>query len=255
MICSRHWAIQPGSRPIANSTVNIRVGNPHRLVDDAGVEVDVRVEAPLDEVVVGERDLLELLRDVEERVLHAEVGEDLVGGGLHERRARVEVLVDPVAEAHELDAVLLALHALDELLDRLAGVADLGEHVEDGLVRAAMERTVDVDPRGDAREDVRLGRPDQSHGRGGRVLLMVLVEDEQTVERAHEHGVDLVHLGEVAEVELQEVLDEAQRIVRVQERLADRLLVRVRREDRQLREEADGVELDLLRSFGSRSSS
>ena len=40
----------------------------HRLVDDAGVEVDVRVEPALLEVVVVERDLLELLREVEQRV-------------------------------------------------------------------------------------------------------------------------------------------------------------------------------------------
>ena len=50
----------------------------HRLVDDAGVEVDVRVELAVDEVLVLERDLLELLRDVEQVVLHAEGLEDLV---------------------------------------------------------------------------------------------------------------------------------------------------------------------------------
>jgi hypothetical protein len=31
LIISRHWAIQPGSRPIANSTVNIDSGNPSAL--------------------------------------------------------------------------------------------------------------------------------------------------------------------------------------------------------------------------------
>ena len=35
VIISRHCAIQPGSRPSANRTVNMRVGN-HRLVDQAG---------------------------------------------------------------------------------------------------------------------------------------------------------------------------------------------------------------------------
>src|SRR5215217_4174402 len=39
-----------------------------RLVDQPGVEVDVRIELALDEVVVLERDLLELQRDVEQRV-------------------------------------------------------------------------------------------------------------------------------------------------------------------------------------------
>src|SRR5439155_6840422 len=39
-----------------------------RLVDQARVEIDVRVQLALDEVVVLERDLLQLQRDVEQRV-------------------------------------------------------------------------------------------------------------------------------------------------------------------------------------------
>ena len=90
------------------------------------------------------------------------------------------------------------------------------------------------------------GRADQAHGRGRGVLLVVLVQDQQPVERLHEHRVDLVQLGEVAEVELEEVLDEAQRVVGVEERLAERLLVRVGGDDRQLREQPDGGQLDHL---------
>ena len=49
----------------------------HGLVDEAGVEVDVGVELAADEVVVGQRDLFELERDVEQRVLAGDL-EDLV---------------------------------------------------------------------------------------------------------------------------------------------------------------------------------
>lgn len=49
-----------------------------------------------------------------------------------------------------------------------------------------------------------------------------------------------------AEVELEEVVHEAQRVVRVQERLADALLVRVGRDDRELGEHPDRVQLDVL---------
>ena len=42
---------------------------PHRLVDQAGVEVDVGVELARDEVVVLQRDPFELERDLEQRVL------------------------------------------------------------------------------------------------------------------------------------------------------------------------------------------
>jgi hypothetical protein len=82
------------------------------LVDEARVEVDVRVELALDEVLVLERDALELDGDVEERVLARDL-EDLVGQLLDDLGARVVVLVDAVAEAHE--AHLAGLHALHEL--------------------------------------------------------------------------------------------------------------------------------------------
>jgi hypothetical protein len=39
----------------------------HRAVDQAGVEVDVRVELALDEVVVVQGDLFEALGDVQQR--------------------------------------------------------------------------------------------------------------------------------------------------------------------------------------------
>jgi hypothetical protein len=64
-------------RPIAKSTGNHVQREAHRLVDEARVEVDVRVELALDEVLVLERDLLELDGDVDERVLADRV-EDLV---------------------------------------------------------------------------------------------------------------------------------------------------------------------------------
>src|SRR4026207_1085418 len=40
----------------------------HRLIDEPGVEVHVRIELVAHEVVVFERDLLELERDVEQRI-------------------------------------------------------------------------------------------------------------------------------------------------------------------------------------------
>ena len=77
---SIQWAIQPGSRPMANSTVNICTGMPDRAIDDAGVEIDVRIELPLDEVRIGERRLFELLGDVEDRIVDVPLGQQLVAG-------------------------------------------------------------------------------------------------------------------------------------------------------------------------------
>src|SRR5262245_55060885 len=70
-------------------------GEAHRLVDDARVEVDVRVELALDEVLVLERDPFELDRDLEQRIVARDL-EDLIGHLLDDLGARVEVLVDAV---------------------------------------------------------------------------------------------------------------------------------------------------------------
>src|SRR6266540_7404548 len=102
----------------------------HRLVDEPRVEVDVRVELVLDEVLVFERDLLELERDVQQRVA-ARDAEHLVGDLLDDLRARVVALVDAVAEAHE--AELTALHALD-VLRHAVERADVLEHAQHLLV-------------------------------------------------------------------------------------------------------------------------
>src|SRR3954468_10497726 len=67
------------------------------LVDQAGVEVDVGVELALDEVLVLERDLLQLLGDLEERVRAGDL-EDVHRGLLDDLGPGVVVLVDPVAE-------------------------------------------------------------------------------------------------------------------------------------------------------------
>ena len=184
---------------------------PHRLVDDPRVEVDVGVQLSLDEVVVGERELFELFGDVEQVVLNPERGEHLVGTLFDEFRPWIEVLVDPVPKAHEFDALVFVLHAFDELVDTLAGCLDLAQHLQHRLVRPTVKRTVQgADASGDRREHVDLSGADHPHRRGGCVLLVVLMQDEQSIERPGDNRVHLVGLGHRAEVELQEVVDEAQ---------------------------------------------
>ena len=75
---------------------------------------------------------------------------------------------------------------------------------------------------------------------------MVLVQDQQALEGARDHRIDLVQLAEHPEVEFEEVVDEAQRVVGVQEGLPDALLVRVGRDDGQLGQHPDRVQLDVL---------
>src|SRR5690606_40399153 len=108
--------------------------------DDPAVIVDVRVELALDEVRIGQRDLLEPLRQVEQRIVDAELLEQRVARGLDDLCARIEVLVDAMPEAHEPHARVPLLDPLDELLELLAALEELRAQPDDGHVRAAMER-------------------------------------------------------------------------------------------------------------------
>src|SRR5690606_18893715 len=68
----------PAGQPADREQDGEHVGREaHRLVDQAGVEVDVRVELALDEVVVLEGGLLQLHRQVQQRVAATDLGEDL----------------------------------------------------------------------------------------------------------------------------------------------------------------------------------
>ena len=100
-----------------------------RLQRDARIEVDIRIELLLDEVVVRQRDALELERDLQDRIVAMPHGvEHLVAGLLHDLRPRIVVLVDAVAEAHEAERIVLVLGALDELRNAVDR-ADLLQHL------------------------------------------------------------------------------------------------------------------------------
>src|SRR5215470_12345079 len=72
----------------------------HRLVDDARIEIEIRIEPARNEVLVLERDLLELDRDVDQGIASGDL-EYLVGELLHDPNARIVVLVETMSEAHE----------------------------------------------------------------------------------------------------------------------------------------------------------
>ena len=108
-----------------------------------------------------------------------------------------------MTEAHEQR--LAVLHLLHEV-GHVVGRVDLAQHHQHGLVGATVQRAVEGGDAGvDGRVGVHLRRPHRSHGRGGAVLLVVGVQDEQDVEGAHQARVDLVvgaeeHLEDVGAV-------------------------------------------------------
>src|SRR5687767_2511176 len=73
-----------------------------RPLHDARIEIDVRIELAGHEVVVLERDALQLERHLEQAVVvQPELGQHLVAGLAHELRARIVVLVHAVPETHQ----------------------------------------------------------------------------------------------------------------------------------------------------------
>ena len=171
-------------------------------------------------------------------VLDAERVEHLVAGLLHDLGARIVVLVDAVAEAHQAERIVLVLGPLDVLGNAVDG-ADLLEHVERGFVGAAVRRAPQArDAGGDAGERIGARRAGEPHRRGRGVLLVVGMQDEDAVERLGEHRVDLVGLARHREAHLQEVRRVVEIVARIDERLADRVLVSHRRDGRHLGDHA-----------------
>src|SRR5918999_1209701 len=182
---------------------------PEGFVDEARVEVDVGIELAAREVVVVQRLLFELDGDVEQRALLVRGLEHLVDVPADDPGPRVVVLVHPVPEAHEsLVALLDALEEGGDILD----TSDALEHPEDRHVGPAVQRTIEPGAAcGDGREGVDPRRPDDPHGCGRTVLLVVGVQYKEHVERLlqarvglvlglchlEEHGQEVARVGEV----------------------------------------------------------
>src|SRR4029078_4516859 len=97
----------------------------------------------LDEVIIGERDALELKRHVKERVVAMVTThsfEHLVQGPPHHRRSWVMGLVHAIAKTHESERITLVVGTLDVF--RNAGdCADLLQHHEHRLGGTAVHRS------------------------------------------------------------------------------------------------------------------
>ena len=122
------------------------------------------------------------------------LAQHLVAGRLEDLGARVEVLVDAVAEAHQLErrwpcpwpARCISSAVMPPLVDLL-------EHLEHCDVRPAVERPPQgADARGTRGEEVGLARADDAHRRGAAILLVVGVQHQDQVQ-----GLDDLRVGDV----------------------------------------------------------
>ena len=120
--------------------------------------------------------------------------------------------------------------------------------VEHGLVGAAMRRAPQRGHAGGNR-GVRIGAgaAGQAHGGSAGVLLVVGVQDEQQVERLGRDRIDDVVLARHREEHVQHVRAVVEVVARIDERLAERMLVGRRRDGRQLGEDAVREDLAVPR--------
>ena len=106
---------------------------------DAAVEIHVGIEVVVDKIGIPERHLLEFLGDVQEGVFKIERAEQLIAHALHDLGPGVVSLVDPVAETHEPEGIVLVLGARDGFFIVPASLVDLVQHVDHGLVGSAVQ--------------------------------------------------------------------------------------------------------------------
>src|ERR1035438_853324 len=107
----------------------------HRLIHDARIKIDIRIELAAYEIIVFQRDAFQLQSDFQPGVASRNF-EDLVGGPLDDLRSRIVIFVDAMAEAHQLP------FSFFDLLDVAGNVVfgtDLVQHVQYFFVGAAMQ--------------------------------------------------------------------------------------------------------------------
>ncbi len=172
----------------------------------------------------------------------------LVGGLLDDRGARVVVLVDPVPEAHQPDAVLLVLDLRHERRRRRRRCAGSARSISStawlappcsGPNSALMPAETDANRLACEEPTSRTVEVEQ-------FCSWSACRTKQQVERARPWPGRPRRARPGSRRSSAGSSRRARGVVRVEERLADRLLVRVGRDRRQLGEQPDRRDLDLL---------
>src|SRR5262245_41371604 len=108
------------------------VGKTQRLQGNARIEIDVRIELLLDEIVILQRDALEFQRGLKQRI--ATLAE-LIKYGIaliaHHLGPRIIVLVHAMSEPHQSEAVVLILGSL-HVFGHAIDAADFLQHLQRG---------------------------------------------------------------------------------------------------------------------------
>ena len=86
--------------------------------------------------------------------------------------------------------------------------------------------------RGDAGKRICARRASKPHRRGRRILLVIGIENEDTIERAGKDRIDSIILAQHREAHVQEIRGIIELVLWINERLAKRIFLRHRGEGR-----------------------
>ena len=223
-----HFGIRSHLAPIRDPSRHPADGEHHRehvhrdadrAENNAAVEIDVGIEFAGDEIVVRQRGLLELLGDVEQRILDPHRGEDALGRLAQDARTRVVVFVNAVAEAHE--AALAFLGGFDRFVSVIPGGLDVLEHFDDCRIGSAVKRAPErTHPGRNTGKEVGPARRDHAHGGSTAVLLVIGVEQKNEIERIDDFRLRIVVPIRLGEHHVQEIGRVAEVPARVDKRQA-----------------------------------
>ena len=162
--------------------------------------------------------------------------------------ARVEVLVHAMAEAHEAEMArscpspsrgTSGCCSTVPICSSIASTASFAPP-------CAGPHSAET-PGGDGGVRIGAGAAREAHGRSARVLLVVRMEYEQQIERLRRDRIDLVGLARHGEEHVQQVAAVVEIVARIDERLAERVLVGRRGDRRNLGDDAVSEDLALPR--------
>ena len=133
----------PVSKPPSNSGNHEKYGEhvsrkSHGLIDDSGVEIDVRIKLPLDEVGITQSYLFQFDRNFNEFFLSGNL-KNLIGYLFDELSSRIIVFIDAVTESIEQSFFLL--HVIDKLGNVLF-LANRLQHPKNCLIGTSVFGTV-----------------------------------------------------------------------------------------------------------------
>ncbi len=182
--CSSTCAVQPDMRLTAKIGVNKIDGNAERIVRGGGIEIHVRVQ------ILG---FLHVLFDAAGGEVEFHVASALaefLGERAQVCGARVDGVIDAVAEARDLDLVGQAgLHHIHGLVGR----ARFEQHLHHVFVGAAMQRSFEGGYAGrGGGVDVGKSRGHHAGGKSGSIELVIGMQRQRDVEDVLHHVVRLL---------------------------------------------------------------